>query len=64
MLDEKQFKVICDKLDKILGIIAVQNIEDNDDKVYLLKKLGFNSTEMNPIIGVQNVRQMEGWKRK
>ncbi len=63
-MDEKQFKVICDKLDKILGIIAVQNIEDNDDKVYLLKKLGFNSTEMNPIIGVQNVRQMEGWKRK
>jgi len=41
-----------------------QNVDNNDDKVYLLKKHGFNSTEIGSIIGVKNVRQMEGWKRK
>jgi len=63
-MDDNQFKEICKKLDKIFGIIAIQNVDNNDDKVYLLKKLGFSSTEISPIIGVKNVRQMEGWKRK
>jgi len=63
-LDEGQFREICKKLDRIFGIIAVQNVDSNDDKVYLLKKFGLSSPEIGPIIGVQNVRQMEGWKRK
>ena len=63
-MDDDQFKEICKRLDKIFGIIAVQNVENKDDKVYLLKNLGFISEEINPLIGVKNVRQMEGWKRK
>lgn len=63
-MNDVQFDQICKKLDKIFGIIAVQNVEDKDDKIYLLKKLGFTSEEINPLVGVKNVRQMEGWKRK
>ena len=61
---DNQFQEIIKKLDKIFAIIAIQNVEDNNNKVYLLKKLGFSSNDINPIVGVKNCRQMEGWKRK
>jgi hypothetical protein len=63
-MNEKQFSEISKKLDKIYAIIAIQNIENKDDKIYTLKKLGFSGDEINPIVGVKNCRQMEGWKRK
>jgi hypothetical protein len=63
-MNDEQFNEISKKLDKIYAIIAIQNIKDIDDKIYALKKLGFSSEEINPIIGTKNVRQMKGWKRK
>lgn len=63
-MNDKQFSEICKKLDRIFAIIAVQSIEDINDKIYSLKSLGFSSNEINPLVGVRNVRQMEGWKRK
>ena len=63
-MNDSQFKEICKKLDNIFGILAVHNIEDKNDKIYVLKNLGISFKEINLIIGVKNVRQMEGWKRK
>lgn len=63
-MDEKQFKTICEKLDKIMGMIATQTIPDKNDKITVLKKMGFNSDEISPIVGIKNVRDTEGWKRK
>ncbi len=63
-MNDKQFDEICKKLDRIFAIIAVQNIENVNDKIYSLKNLGFSSYDINPIIGIKNVRQTEGWKRK
>lgn len=63
-MDDKHFAEICNKLDRIFGIIAVQGIDDVNDKIYSLKSLGFSSKDINPLVGVKNVRQMEGWKRK
>ncbi len=63
-MNDKQFDEICKKLDRIFAIIAVQSIENKDDKIYTLKNLGFKSDEVNPIVGVKSCRQMEGWKRK
>jgi len=63
-MDKKQFNEICKKLDKIFAIIAVQNIEDKNDKIYVLKGLGFKNDEINPLVSVKNCRQMKGWKRK
>ena len=63
-MDSKQFDVICKKLDKITALLVVQNIQDKDDKIYALKKLGLSSDEIAPLVGVKNPRQTEGWKRK
>lgn len=63
-MDKKQFEVICGKLDKIAALITIQNVEDKDDKVYALKKLGITSEDVAILVGVKNPRQMEGWKRK
>lgn len=63
-MDENQFNEICKKLDRIFAIIAVQNVEDKDDKIYALKRLGFSSQEISPIVGIKNVRDTKGWKKK
>jgi hypothetical protein len=63
-MDQKQFELICKKLDKITAVLASQAIQDKNDKIYALKKLGLSSDEVGPLVGVQNPRQMKGWKRK
>lgn len=63
-MDEKQFKIICEKIDKLSGIVAIQSISDKNNKIITLKKMGFSSDEISPIVGIKNVRDTEGWKRK
>ena len=63
-MDKKQFKIICEKLDKIAVLLAVQSIQDKDDKIYALKKMGLTSDEISPLVGIKNVRDAKGWKRK
>lgn len=63
-MDQKQFEIICKKLDKLTALLVVQNIENKDDKVYELKKMGLTSEEVGSLVGIVNVRKMEGWKRK
>ena len=65
-MNEKQFGIICKKLDKIAALLTIQNINDKDGKIYALKKMGFTSVEVAPIIGIteSGVRDTKGWKRK
>lgn len=63
-MDKKQFEIICKKLDKVIGLLVIQNIQDKNDKIYALKKLGLSSEEVGELVCVKNPRQMEGWKRK
>lgn len=65
-MDKKQFDTICKKLDKIAVAISVQNIEDKDNKIYLLKKSGMTSLEIANLMGMSEsgVRDNKGWKRK
>lgn len=63
-MKDEQFKEICNKLDKILAVMAIQNIEDVDDRIYTLKSLGFTSDQVGSFVGIKNVRQYKGWKRK
>ena len=63
-MDKQQFETICKKLDKLTALLMVQGIEDKNDKIYSLKKLGLSSEEVGDLVGVKNPRQMEGWKRK
>ena len=63
-MDHKQFETICSKLDKIIALVAVQSIEDKDDKIYTLKNLGMTSLEIGFIVRDKNVRDTKGWKRK
>lgn len=53
------------KLDKLIGVLAIQSIEDPDDKIYALKGLGFKETEIELFIIIKGrIRDREGWKRK
>lgn len=63
-MDQKQFEILCKKLDKLAALLVVQNIEDKDDKIYALKKLGLTSDEISPLVNIKNVRDTKGWKRK
>lgn len=57
---------INQKLDKLIGVLAIQNIKSIDDKIYLLKNLDFKSDEVGPMVGIKgtSVRNREAWKRK
>ena len=63
-MDQKQFETICEKLDKIAIDLTIQNIENKDKKVSILKKAGFDSIEIGNLLGIENVRQMKGWTGK
>ena len=63
-MDQKQFEIICKKLDKIATVVAMQGIEDKNDKIAFLKKAGLSSDEIGQLVGIKNVRDTEGWKRK
>lgn len=54
------------KLDKLIGILVIQNIKNIDDKIHTLKNLKFKSDEVGPLVGIKgtSVRDKEGWKRK
>jgi len=39
IMEPQQFEELCIKIDRIFAILAVQNIEDKNEKVYILKKL-------------------------
>ena len=63
---EELLSEISQKLDAVIGVLAIQSIENIDDKIYTLKKLGFKSDEIGPLVGLKgtSVRDREGWKRK
>ena len=64
-MDKKQFEIICEKLDKIIAISAIQNIEHSNDKIAFLKKIGLKSGDIALFVGLteSGVRKSEGWKR-
>jgi len=61
-MNDKQFEIICKKLDKIALMLSIQNITSQDKKVSMLKKAGFDSVEIGELLGIANVRQTKGWK--
>ena len=63
-MEQKQFEIICKKLDKILGILATQNIENVNKRISILKEIGLDSIEISQITGIKNPRQMPGWNNK
>ena len=65
-MKDKQFETICKKLNKIYAVIAIKDIENKDDKIYTLKKLGLTSAEIAPLVGIteSGIRDNKGWKRK
>lgn len=64
-MNDKQFKEISKKLDKLAAIVAAQGIEDKNMKISLLKKNGLTSAEVASIVGMteSGVRNARGWKK-
>lgn len=63
-MNEETLKSIDKKLDKIIALLTVQNIQNKDDKIYSLKKFGLTSDEISPMVNIKNVRDTKGWKKK
>lgn len=68
-MDEKQFAILIDKLDKlskVLVIPAVKDIGKEQDKIELLDSLGFKSSEIGKLLGksTANVSVVLGNLRK
>lgn len=61
---EELLQEIIGKLDKILGVLAIQNVSDIDSKIKILKNFGFSSAEIGSLMGLKNVRVYKGWKGK
>jgi len=63
-MNDEQFQEFSKKLDKIIGILSIQGVSNNDKKVEIMKKMGLTSYEISDLLGISNVRQMKGWKGK
>lgn len=63
-MNEKQFEILCKKLDKITALLMIQKIENKQDQIHSLRKLGLTSEEVGEIVGIKKIRDKEGWKRK
>jgi len=53
-LDEKQFAVLTDKLDKMLklqALVLVKGLAKESDKIELLDSLGFKGSEIDRLLG-------------
>ena len=48
-----------------MGVLAIQSIEDQDDKIHTLKGLGFKESEIKLFVLITGrIRDREDWKRK
>jgi len=65
-MELKQFETINAKLDKIIGLLAIQGITEQDKKIMILKKLGFTSLDVGNFLGLSEstIRGSKGWKEK
>lgn len=65
-MDENQFKIISEKMDRLAAIISTQSIENSDKKIYIMKRIGMKSKDIGNLLGVTEgrIRQSKGWKRK
>ena len=53
-MDERQFSIIVDKMDKMLKLLAIETVkgkEKEQDKIDLLESIGFKSSEIDRLLG-------------
>ena len=64
-MDEKQFKIICEKLDRLAALISIQNMGDQDKKINILKRSNLTSKEIGDMLGLEEsgIRHSKGWKK-
>jgi len=65
-MNDELLKSIDNKLNKIIALLTVQNLQDKDDKIYALKSLDLSSSEVAILVGMTDngVRSTKGWRRK
>lgn len=62
---EDLLKEISGKLDKLMGVLAIQG-KNQAKQISILKNLGFSSSEIGAIVGINpsTLRKRKGWKQK
>ena len=63
--EKELLEEISGKLDKIMGVLAIQGKEE-DSQIRILKNQGFNSEEVGKLVGLKEttVRMRKSWKEK
>ena len=60
--EKELLEEISSKLDKLIGISAIQG-KEKDDQIRILKKLGFQAAEIEKLVVVKGrLRDQKGWK--
>ena len=64
--EKELLQEISNKLDKISVALIIQNVKNKDKKIEILKKAGFSSVEIAPLVNLTNsgVRDTKGWTGK
>jgi len=61
--EKELLEEISTKLDKLMGILAIQGKKE-DEQIQILKKLGFPAVEIEKLLGVKGrLRDKKGWKK-
>lgn len=58
----REIKKVNENLERIFYLLLVQDFDDSNEKIRILKKEGLSSYKIGEILRLKNVRQMEGWK--
>jgi hypothetical protein len=63
--DNDLLQEINQKLDKLIGILAIQD-KDIDEQIHILKTLGFTSKETGILVGLDDssIRHRKAWSKK
>lgn len=61
-MDKVQFDMLNKKLDAMIGLLATMNLDDINKKIAILKECDISSNDIGKLLGIANVRQMQGWK--
>jgi len=60
--EKKLLEEINEKMDKLIGILAIQG-KNEDEQIRILKMLGFNSKQTGSLLGIEDsaIRHRKAW---
>lgn len=63
-MKDEHFDEISKKLDAVIALLSIQNLNDRDKKIQLMKSMEMTSKNIGLYLGLEEsvVRKSKGWK--